>query len=311
MKKNVLSLALLAGMASSAYATEPVKLAAPATQAPQVTAPAIPAPAVKTPDVTKKDDKSHEAAAVEAKPEAFKITDIDKVTHGHYNQAHVDALVKNFTARGQRPLTPEVKEMIRNNLISQALVVQEARKQGLAKRTEVKAQIDLVGDNILVGAFLSEYFKHNPVTEADAKKEYDALVAQNPNQKEYQARHILVEKEDDAKLIIEQLKKGESFEKLAKQLSKDEGSKANGGDLGWAVPQETYVKPFADAVVALEKGKFTQTPVKSKFGYHVIQLIDSRAAKAPEFEQVKAGIMEKIKAKKLEQLITGLRNKTK
>jgi peptidyl-prolyl cis-trans isomerase C len=149
------------------------------------------------------------------------------------------------------------------------------------------------------------------VTDADAKKEYDSLVAQSAGQKEYQVRHILVEKEDEAKNVIEQLKKGEAFDKLAKQHSKDDGSKVNGGDLGWSIPQQSFVKPFADAVLTLEKGKFTQTPVKSQFGFHIIQLVDTRSAKAPEFEQVKGGLLEKLKAKKLEQLIISLRNKSK
>ncbi|MES2208208.1 MAG: peptidylprolyl isomerase [Pseudomonadota bacterium] len=310
MKKNLLSLALCAGLASSVFA-EPAKLTAPSAPAPKVNVPTSVAPSAKASDATKRAAATEQSATQEPKVEQIKIPEIEKLTKGHYTQAHVDSLVKNFAARGQRPLTPEVKEMIKNNLISQAIVVQEARKQGITKRADVKAQIDLYGDNIIVGAFLSDYFKANPVNEADAKKEYDAFVAQNAGKKEYQARHILVEKEDEAKQIIEQLKKGESFEKLAKQHTKDEGSKASGGDLGWAIPQESFVPPFAEALVGLEKGKFTETPVKSKFGYHVIQLVDVRGAKAPEFEQVKARIIEGLKAKKLEQLIAGLRAKNK
>jgi peptidyl-prolyl cis-trans isomerase C len=314
MKNSKISLALLSGLiASTTFAAEPAKLAAPAATAPKAAAPAAKSPAAQAPtDKEKTDTAAQDKTAAAGKADSsLKIPDIEKVTHGRYNQSHVDALVKNILARSHQPLTPELKEMIRNNLISQSLVAQEAHKQGFDKQPELKAQITLVGDTVLVGAFVSDYFKHNPVTDAEVKKEYDSFVAQNAKKKEYQVRHILVEKEEDAKQIIEQLKKGEAFDKLAKQHTKDEGSKANGGDLGWSVPQDTFVKPFADAVIALEKGKFTQTPVKSQFGYHVIQLMDIRGAQPPSFEQSKAGIQERLKAKKLEQYLLSLRNKSK
>jgi peptidyl-prolyl cis-trans isomerase C len=150
--------------------------------------------------------------------------------------------------------------------------------------------------------------KKNPVSDADIKAEYDKFKAQ-AGDKEYHARHILVEKEDDAKAIIAKLKAGAKFEDLAKQ-SKDPGSAANGGDLDWASPA-SFVKPFSDAMVALQKGQITETPVKTQYGYHVIKLEDVRAAKLPTLDEVKPQIAESLQQKKLQAYQEQLRKKAK
>jgi peptidyl-prolyl cis-trans isomerase C len=146
------------------------------------------------------------------------------------------------------------------------------------------------------------------VADADIKAEYDKFKAQ-AGDKEYHARHILVEKEDEAKAIIAKLKGGAKFEELAKQ-SKDPGSASNGGDLDWASPA-SFVKPFSDAMVGLEKGKITETPVKTQFGYHVIKLEDVRAAKVPTLEEIKPQIAESLQQKKLQAYQQELRTKAK
>ena len=121
--------------------------------------------------------------------------------------------------------------------------------------------------------------RSNPINDDMLKKEYERLKPQLPA-KEYRAHHILVEKEDEAKGLIAQIKKGGNFEKLASEKSKDQGSKVKGGDLDWA-PAERYVKPFADALGKLKKGQMTEAPVQTQFGWHVIRLDDERATKVP------------------------------
>jgi peptidyl-prolyl cis-trans isomerase C len=169
--------------------------------------------------------------------------------------------------------------------------------------------MDLARQSLLIRELFNDYQKKNPVTDDDAKAEYDKFTAANGG-KEYKARHILVEKEADAKAIIADLKKGGKFEDIAKKSSKDPGSGANGGDLDWAAAG-SYVKEFSDAMVALEKGKTTETPVKSQFGFHVIRLDDVRAAQLPQFDEVKPQILQQLQQQKLAQFQQDLRAKAR
>ena len=166
--------------------------------------------------------------------------------------------------------------------------------------------MELARQAVLIRAYLQDFVKTHPVTDADVKSEYDKIKAQLGD-KEYKARHILVEKEEDAKAIIAKLEKGEKFEDLAKQ-SKDPGSREKGGDLGWANPAG-FVKPFAEALTKLEKGTITTTPVKTDFGYHVIKLEDSRALKAPAFDEVKGQLKQRLEQQSVERHIADLRTK--
>ncbi len=169
--------------------------------------------------------------------------------------------------------------------------------------------MDLARQSLLIRELFSDYQKKNPVSDADVRAEYDKFAAANGG-KEYRARHILVEKEADAKAIIASLKKGGKFEEIAKKSSKDPGSGANGGDLDWA-PAGSYVKEFSDAMVALEKGKTTEVPVKSQFGYHVIRLEDTREAQLPKFDDVKPQIAQQLTQQKLGKFQEELRAKAK
>lgn len=221
--------------------------------------------------------------------------------------AKVDEFVKALSAQG-RPDTPELRAAVREELIARELFTQEAEKKGLARNADVQRQLDAARQEILIRALIRDYVQAHPVTDADVKAEYDKLKAQGGD-KEYKARHILVDKEEDAKDIIEQLKKGAKFEELAKK-SKDTGSAATGGDLDWNSP-DTFVKPFADALVALEKGKLTETPVQSQFGYHVIRLDDVRNVQAPPLEQVRPQIQQELERRKVQTLQQELRAKAK
>jgi peptidyl-prolyl cis-trans isomerase C len=222
-----------------------------------------------------------------------------------YSPAYFDFMLKQRTAQGQ-PDTPELRTAVRDELNTRELLVREARKQGLDKNPTLKTEMDLTAQTVLVRAYMAEYLKAHPVPEDVLHKEYDQIKGQIGD-KEYKVRHILVDKEDEAKEIIAALQKGEKFEKLAER-SKDTGSKANGGDLDWNAPAN-FVKPFADAMVALPKGKFTTTPVKSQFGWHVIEVDDIRDAKVPTFEEVKPQLAQRMQGQVVDKYLRDLRAK--
>lgn len=221
--------------------------------------------------------------------------------------SRADVMIKQLAAQGQ-PDSPQLRSMVRDELINREILMQEADKRGITSSPEVQNQVEIARQSIAIRALVQDYIKKNPVSDADIQAEYDKFKAQ-AGDKEYHARHILVEKEDQAKAIIAKLKAGAKFEDLAKQ-SKDPGSAANGGDLDWASPA-SFVKPFADALVALKKGQFTQTPVKTQYGYHVIKLEDVRPAKLPTLAEVKPQIEQALQQKKLQAFQQELRSKAK
>ncbi len=222
--------------------------------------------------------------------------------------ARVDALAQQL-ARAGRPVTPEMMGQIKDEVIARELFMQEAQKLGLDASEDFKAQMELTRQAILIRELFANFQKTNPVTDAEIKAEYDKFAAANSG-KEYRARHILVEKEEQAKAIIASLKKGAKFEDIAKKQSKDPGSGANGGDLDWA-SAGSYVKEFSEAMVKLGKGKTTETPVKSQFGYHVIRLDDVREAQLPKLEDVKPQIAQQLGQQKLMKYQEELRAKAK
>jgi peptidyl-prolyl cis-trans isomerase C len=219
-----------------------------------------------------------------------------------------DAAIKARLAQGQ-PDSPELRTAIREALINQEVVAQEAIKKGLDKQPAVAARIELDRQMALVNAYFEDYMKNNPVSDDMLRKEYDRVKPQIPA-KEYKVRHILVAKEDEAKNILAQLKKGGNFEKLAAQHSTDPGSKGKGGDLDWA-PAERYVKPFADALTKLKKGQTTDAPVQTDFGYHIIRLDDERASKVPTFEEAKPQLQQMVQGTIVQKALADLRSKSK
>lgn len=222
--------------------------------------------------------------------------------------ARVEALAQQLAKAG-RPVSPEMMGQLKEEVIARELFMQEAQRQGLDANDDFKAQMDLSRQAILIRELFGTFQKNNPVTDDEIKAEYDKFVAANSG-KEYRARHILVEKEEQAKAIIASIKKGAKFEDIAKKQSKDPGSGANGGDLDWASPGN-YVKEFSDAMVKLTKGKLLDTPVKSQFGYHVVRLDDVRDVKFPSMEEVKPQIAQQLGQQKLMKFQEELRAKAK
>jgi peptidyl-prolyl cis-trans isomerase C len=210
--------------------------------------------------------------------------------------AKVDQVVKQVVAQGKATDSPQLREAIKKDLIGREVLIQEADKQGIGTRPDVKNAIDNARQSIIINAMLADYIKKNPVKDADIKAEYDKVKAQ-AGDKEYHARHILVGTEDEAKQIIAKLKGGAKFEDLAKQ-SKDPGSAPNGGDLDWASPA-SFVPEFSKAMTSLQKGQITETPVHTQFGWHVIKLEDVRPSKFPPLDQVKQQVAEQLQQRKL------------
>lgn len=222
--------------------------------------------------------------------------------------ARVEALSQQI-ARSGREVTPDIEKQIKDEVIAREIFIQEAQKQGLDTTEDFKVQMELARQTILIRDLFTNYQKANAVTDDEVKAEYDKFAAANSG-KEYKARHILVETEAQAKAIIAQLKKGGKFEDIAKKASKDPGSGANGGDLDWA-PASNYVAEFAQALTQLTKGKTTETPVKSQFGYHIIRLDDVREAKLPKLEEVKAQVAQQLQQQKLAKYQSDLRAKAR
>lgn len=233
---------------------------------------------------------------------------IAKVNGVTIPQSRLDQLVKVNAGQGQ-PDTPEIRNRMREALITREVIMQEAIKKGLDKSADVTGQLDLQRQDVLVNAFVQDYLKNHPVGEDALKNEYERQKAQLGN-KEYKARHILVKDEAQAKQIIAQLKKGANFDKIAAAKSEDQGSKGRGGGLDWSVPGH-YVPQFAEALKKLKKGQLTGTPVQTQFGWHVIRLDDERAYKAPGFEEVKPQIQQSLQRLALDKLVGDLRAKAK
>lgn len=222
--------------------------------------------------------------------------------------ARVEALAKQVQASGQ-PVDEATREQLKQEVIMREVFMQEAEKRGVAGGDDYKVQMELARQTLMIRALFANEEKAHPVTDADVKAEYDKFAAANGG-KEYRARHILVDKEDDAKSIITQLKGGAKFEDLAKKLSKDPGSGANGGDLDWA-NAASYVTEFSEAMIKLAKGEMTQEPVKSQFGWHIIRVDDIRQAQLPKLEEIKDQIAQQLKQQRLAAFQNNLREKAK
>ena len=231
-----------------------------------------------------------------------------KVNGKEVPQSRVDAAVKARVAQGQ-PDTPQLRSGIREAVINQEVIAQEAVRKGLDKNRDVAAQIEIIKQEVLVNAYYQDYLRRNPLTDDTLKKEYERIRAQLGT-KEFKPRHVLVESEDEAKEVIARVKKGANFEKLAAEISKDPGSKANGGALDWSVPTN-YVKPFGDVLTKLKKGQTTDVPVKSEFGWHVIRLDDERVLKVPPFEEVKPNLQRGMQQQQVQKAVAELRARAK
>lgn len=224
-------------------------------------------------------------------------------------QSQIDLLIKERVAQGEQD-NEELRKKLREDLITRELLYQEMLKSGFDKNQGITTQAEFVRQNFLLQAYLQDHIKTHPIGDDVLKMEYDKIKSELANRQEYHARHILVEKESEAKDIIAQLKKGSKFDKLAAEKSKDTTNSGKGGDLGWNLPTN-YVKPFADALLKLKKGQYTQTPVETQFGWHVVKLEDVRPVRVPQFEDVKPKLQQRLQQQQFEKFLADLRAKAK
>ncbi len=224
-------------------------------------------------------------------------------------KARFDAVLSQLLAQGQSQ-SPELEAQIKDEVVMREMFAQEAEARGLAAAPEFKVQMEMARQGILIGAMFNEYQKKNPVSEAEIKAEYERVKAEKGNTNQYRARHILVEKEDEAKSLIAQIKGGAKFDELAKKNSKDPGSSIKGGDLDFADPS-SYVPEFSAALMKLKKGEMTQVPVKSQFGYHIIKLEDIRETQFPPLDAIRQQLEQRIAQQRLSKFRDEIRAKTK
>jgi peptidyl-prolyl cis-trans isomerase C len=225
------------------------------------------------------------------------------------SESLVNLMLKQRSDMG-RDAGAEARKTYIDRLAMQLIISQAAIKEGLDKGPEVADQIDLIKQSVLVDAFVKNYFKNNPVSDDAVNAAYAKMKAETTGN-EYKARHILVDNEAEAKDIIAKLNKNpKAFAALAKEKSKDGASKNNGGELGWFDPRG-MIPEFGAAVAKLAKGKFTQEPVKTQFGYHVILLEDSRPLPVPSLEQVKATLTQQLQQQNLKKLFDEMKAKAK
>jgi peptidyl-prolyl cis-trans isomerase C len=223
-------------------------------------------------------------------------------------KARVEALLQQAKKGGQ-PVNAELEARAKEEVVLREIFTQEAERKGIAKTAGYQSQMELARQSILIRELFEDYRSKNPVSDAEAKVEYDKFKAQATGT-EYRARHILVDKEDEAKALIAQIKAGGNFEELAKKNSKDPGSGANGGDLDFA-KADSYVPEFSQAMAKLKKGEMTDTPVKTQFGFHIIKLEDTREAQFPAFDDVKGQIKQRQEGAKLQAYQETLRKAAK
>ncbi len=248
-----------------------------------------------------------ESTTAASAPAISKADAVAEVNGQYIAKSTLDQLEKEIAERGHGQTFP--KEKLIEELVQRELLVQDAMQKHLDKSPEVIAQLEGVKKTLLTQADVQDFIKANPVTDAEVKAEYDSKVA-GENGTEYKARHILVKTEAEAKKIIAELDKGADFSKLANKNSLDAKESQNGGDLGWFVAGQ-MVAPFSEAVAKLENGKYTKTPVKTQFGWHVILREDSRPQTPPPFEAVKEQLMPYLQRKKVQNMVEALRKQAK
>lgn len=226
----------------------------------------------------------------------------------------IDKAIANLGQLGQ-PDSPELRKQIREELINEKLILQEAKKLRLSENKTVKTQLEEIRKRILIAAVMDHYLneKNNAVTDAEVKAEYEKIKAASAGAKEYHVRHILLDKESDAASVIAKLKSGAKFEDLAKTMSKDSKNAANGGDLGWIDPNKVNPPAFARGMLALKKpGDYSEQPINTPpGGWHVIKLEEIRDFVLPPLDKISDNIREGIRQEKIQAMIRSLRSKAK
>ena len=234
--------------------------------------------------------KSGPSAVADSSP-AIATVDGTTITRNFF-----DSYIRAITGKTSADLTPEQRDQALDNLIRAEVVAEHALKEGMDKNQDTSALLELTRLNVLQQAVADQVLKDHKVTEQELRAEYETQVA-GLSKQEFHAKHILVATEPFAEKVVQRLEKGEKFEDLAKRESMD-SSKDNGGDLGWFT-SDKMVKPFADAVEALKPGEYTHKPVQTQYGWHVIELVETRPLQAPPYDSVRQRLEQVVQAKKV------------
>jgi len=253
--------------------------------------------------------KGQQQAAAPAVADKAAPAPVATVDGSPISRTEYDIYLKSLLqGRPTTELTAEQRNQVLDEMISMQLLAGQAVKDGLDKDPDVAARLNVLRMRVLADSESQNYLKGKDPTEAELKSEYDTDIAAM-DKTEYHARHILVATKELAEAAIKKIKGGAKFEDVAKAQSTD-GSKANGGDLGWFTLTR-MAKPFGDAVKTLKKGEMTQEPVQTQFGWHVIKLEDTRETAPPPFEQVKQQVSNGAMQKKLQAYVEGLKKTAK
>jgi len=248
--------------------------------------------------------KGPAAAVAPAAPKGESVATVNGVA---VPRERLELLLREQGRQGA-PENDPVRLALRDELINRELLAQEAARTGIGKRPEVRTELEIARQSVIVRAYLRDYLDRHPVSDAEIQQEYERARVQTGTT-EYRARHILVESEEEARRLIAELKKGAKFEELAQKHSRD-ATRERGGDLDWNVPA-AFEKPFADAMVALEKGQYTAAPVRTRFGFHVIRLEDVRPVNFPALAEIRGRIAQRLTQARLAKHVAELRAKAK
>jgi peptidyl-prolyl cis-trans isomerase C len=247
------------------------------------------------------------AAAAEQKAAAPAAKDdpvVARINGQVLHRSDLQLALRNAPAQVQQAPLEKVYPQLLSSMANGILLAQAGRKAKVDANPTVKAQMSLADNEIIADAYVAQLARAQ-ISEAKLRELYNQYAQNAPKEEEVNARHILVPTEQEAKDIIEQLKKGADFATLAKEKTTDPSGKTSGGDLGYFTKNE-MVPEFANAAFALKKGEFSQTPVHTQFGWHVIKVEDRRPGKAGTYEQVAPQIAQQmtqqIVAQKLQEL---------
>lgn len=232
-----------------------------------------------------------------------KDTVLAHVNNATITRAEYDAYAK---ARSRGDMQPDPKGLL-EELVSRELLYQQALAEKIDQSEDFKQELAALRYNLLASTMQETQLASLSFTDADLKAEYDRIISEAERPMEYKARHILVKTEDEAKAILADLKDGKDFAEMAKEKSQDPGSGKNGGDLGW-FDVRRMVKPFGDALKAMEKGALSE-PVETNYGWHIIELQDSRRAEPPAFESVKNQVKQRLQGQKMRDYMQSLKDK--
>jgi peptidyl-prolyl cis-trans isomerase C len=249
------------------------------------------------------------AAQTAPAPAAAQDPVVARINGSEIHRSEVLAARQMLPAQVQQIPFEQVYPQLLDTLVTNMLAAQAGRKQKLADDPEVKKRMQWAQDQIIEEVYLRRYVTA-AISDDKIKARYEQFVKEQKPQDQVNAKHILVKTEDEAKSIIEDLKKGGDFAAIAKEKSNDPGTKAAGGDLGWFTKDE-MVPEFADAAFKLQKGQYTETPVKTQFGYHVILLVDRRTAPPPSMEEARQQVVALLQRELLDRKVKELRTGAK